>query len=440
MLPRVEVKIVNNGESSFETVTIRCLAVDVLNADGSKTDILDLFKERVYNSKNELVEFILQQLAEREPDIRKENINFTGEDVLEDDADTKNEDLYRNGSLYPYPMPEEVDIGDGAFTVYEWLRKLEKHQLEIDPEFQRHLVWNDTQKCRFIESVLLNIPLPPIYVNEDRSGKFIIVDGLQRTTTLRDFTAKEGGFRLKHLEVLKKLNEKSFRELDSKLQTKIEDKQLRIYIIKPSVPLQMVYDIFNRINTGGTQLNRQEIRNCIFIGKSTRLLKDLSERDFFKEAIDFGISPKRMKDREAILRFLAFHVFDYSNDYKGELDDFLGSTMKRINKMDDSKIEELKNDFERVMRLTYDFFGKRNFRLTMNNSKGRINIALMESIGNFFAHKEDGFLEKNKEKILRNYDRLLANKTFQESISLATGDKQRVKTRFELVEKILGDV
>ena len=304
MIPRVEVKVVNNSGS--EEANIRCLLVNVLNADGSETDVLDLFRERVFHSKSELMEDILRQVKLSGGDLQKGNVYFIGDDVLVDDADTAKEELYKNGSLYPYDMPEEVDIGNAEFSVFEWLRKLEKNQLEINPEFQRHLVWSDKQKCRFIESVLLNIPLPPIYVNEDTSGKFIIVDGLQRTTTLRDFTASE--FRLKHLEVLKNLNGKSFQDLDFKLQAKIEDKQLRIYIIKPKVPISMVYDIFNRINTGGTQLNRQEIRNCIFIGKSTRLLKELSEQDFFKEAIDFGISSKRMKDREAILRFFAIRL------------------------------------------------------------------------------------------------------------------------------------
>ena len=436
MIPRVEVKVVNNSGS--EEANIRCLLVNVLNADGSETDVLDLFRERVFHSKSELMEDILRQVKLSGGDLQKGNVYFIGDDVLVDDADTAKEELYKNGSLYPYDMPEEVDIGNAEFSVFEWLRKLEKNQLEINPEFQRHLVWSDKQKCRFIESVLLNIPLPPIYVNEDTSGKFIIVDGLQRTTTLRDFTASE--FRLKHLEVLKNLNGKSFQDLDFKLQAKIEDKQLRIYIIKPKVPISMVYDIFNRINTGGTQLNRQEIRNCIFIGKSTRLLKELSEQDFFKEAIDFGISSKRMKDREAILRFFAFHIFDYSLDYKVDMDEFLGNTMKAINQMDDEDIELLKTEFERVMRQTLDFFGKRNFRLPTTNSKGRINIALMESVGKFFAHKEDDFLEKNKDKILQNYDRLLADQAFQESISLATGDRQRVRARFELVEEILGDV
>ena len=132
----------------------------------------------------------------------------------------------------------------------------------------------------------------------------------------------------------------------------------------PSVPLAVVYDIFNRINTGGTQLNRQEIRNCIFIGESTKLLKQLSSKDYFKAAIGNGISSKRMKDQEAILRYLAFKIFDYKKDYKGDMSDFLENAMRKLNLMDKSQIDTYAKDFQEVMKLTYDFFGENNFRFS----------------------------------------------------------------------------
>ena len=101
------------------------------------------------------------------------------------------------------------------------------------------------------------------------------------------------------------------KELPGDYQTRIEDKKLYIYLIKTSVIVKVVYDIFNRVNTGGTTLQRQEVRNCIFSGKSTKLLKQLSEKEYFIKAIDNGVSPKRMKDREVILRYLAFKHLDY---------------------------------------------------------------------------------------------------------------------------------
>jgi hypothetical protein len=364
--------------------------------------------------------------------------NFLTE-VIEDDEDTQEIDAYGDGSIYPYDMPEEVDIREDPQTIFEWMRKLGRKQLITDPDFQRNLVWKPEQKARFIESVLLNIPLPPLYVNQTVNGKYIIVDGLQRTSTLEEYILKDA-FALQGLQVLTKLNGLRFSELSDELKTKIEDKKFFLYVIKPSVPLPMVYDIFHRINTGGTQLTRQEIRNCFYIGPATQLLKELSEQDYFKQAIGWGISDKRMKDREAVLRYLAFKLLDYKTDYKNDMDAFLGEAMKRINKMSKNKINELKQNFERVMKFAYDFFGERNFRLPTASTRGRINIALLESVSYFFSIKTDEFLQQNREKIQANYEHLLNNAEFIDAIRVSTGDTRRVINRFNLAQKILGNI
>jgi len=360
------------------------------------------------------------------------------QDVLVTDEDTSEADTYEGGAIYPYTMPEEVDIREDPQSVYEWARKLDRGMLIIDPEFQRNLVWKPEQKSQFIESVLVNIPLPPLYVNQRSDGKYIVVDGLQRTTTLIDFVKDQ--FALSELKLLKDLNGRRFTDLKPQEQARIEDRKLLIYVIKPSVPLPMVYDIFHRINTGGTQLTRQEIRNCFYIGKATRLLKELSEKDYFRRAIDNGISPKRMKDREAILRYLAFKLQDYKVDYKNDMDAFLGEAMKKINQMSLEEIESLKSDFERVMKRTYEFFGKNNFRLPTNSSRGRINIALMEAVSYFFSKKSDQFLDKHEQTIKVNFQHLLENAEFTNTVRFATGDKRRVIERFALAQQILGGV
>jgi hypothetical protein len=246
--------------------------------------------------------------------------NQLNEDIIVMDEDTPEDE--DGGGLYPYdPTKEDIDIREDPQTVFELIRKYKQGKLIIDPDFQRNLVWGIEQKSRFIESVILNFPLPPLYVNQSKDGKYIIVDGLQRTTTLYQFM-EDPKFELKGLKALPHLNGYTFdslAELEGDYQAKIEDKKLTLYTIRPSVSSKVVYDIFNRINTGGTQLNQQEIRNCIFSGKSTKLLKELSELDIFKQAIDYGISPKRMKDREVILRYLAFQIFDYKTDYEGDM-------------------------------------------------------------------------------------------------------------------------
>lgn len=360
------------------------------------------------------------------------------EDILVTDEDTLEADTYEDGSLYPYDMPEEVDIREDPQTVYEWIRRLDRGLLIIDPEFQRNLVWKPEQKSQFIESVLVNIPLPPLYVNQRNDGKYIVVDGLQRTSTLNDFVKDE--FPLSGLKLLGDLNGRKFSDLEPKEQARIEDRKLLIYVIKPTVPLPMVYDIFHRINTGGTQLTRQEIRNCFYLGKATRLLKHLSEQEYFRRAIDRGISPNRMKDREAILRCLAFRIQDYEVLYRNDMDAFLGEAMKTINQMSDDQLRLLEADFERVMNWSYKLFGAENFRLPTSSTRGRVNIALMEAVSYFFAEQSDEFIVEHRSAIVRNYHRLLENNEFIDAIRFSTSARKRVLTRFTLAQNILGDI
>jgi hypothetical protein len=360
-------------------------------------------------------------------------------EIIETDDDTEEEDLY-NGSLYPYPpAPEideiEVDVKEQPFSVFELARQYERNKLIINPEFQRNLVWKPKQKSQFIESILLNIPLPYLYLNQNSKGKYIVVDGLQRTVTICDFLKDK--FPLQELEALSWLNGKRFSELDENLQTRIEDQKIPCYTIRPSVPLKMIYDIFKRINTGGTQLNRQEIRNCIYLGKATRLLKELSSQDYFIKAIDSGIRSERMKDQEAVLRYIAFS-WCYE-DYNNDMDEFLGNVMKAIN-TEENDSERVKADFQRVMEWTYDFFGEKNFRIPTETSRGRINISVMESVGYFFSESDDESLEKYKNKIIANFERLINDPDYLDAVKTSTGDRKRVKTRFELAMSILGDV
>jgi len=368
-------------------------------------------------------------------------VDLQDEKIITFDSDTTEEDG-ESGGLYPYdPTKADIDIREEPQTVFELMRKYRQDRLIIDPDFQRNLVWKLEQKSMFIESIILNFPLPHLYVNQTIEGKYIIVDGLQRTTTLHQFVNNE--FALKGLQALEKLNGKKYsdlKELAGNYQARIEDKKLNLYIIKPSVPIKVVYDIFNRINTGGTNLQRQEIRNCIFLGKSTKLLKELSEHSSFKLAISNGISPTRMKDREVVLRYLAFKILGYKDEYKGDMSNFLESAMKKINLMGDESIENLKNDFFRVMELSFDFFKDKNFRLPTPKSRGTINIAIFESVSYFFSINTDSFLLKHKDVIKENFKKLLINVDYLDSVRYSTNIKTKVFNRFQLVQEILGDI
>lgn len=411
-------------------------------------------------SEQELISFLLSIVSSDSSDARTtitrrvktilswlEYIEIIKEDEesyrYNDKFDPTATDLNVEDSVYPSNYSQEVDIKEERFSVFELLRKIDQNKIRMNPEFQRNLVWKPYQKSQFIESIILNVPLPPFYFRKELDGKYTIVDGLQRTSTLNDFldSTSEQNFSLTGLNALPSLNGKYFVELSDELKTRIEDKSLLMYVLQPSVPMVVVYDIFNRINTGGTQLERQEIRNCIFIGHSTILLKRISENTIFKEAIDFGISPTRMKDREAILRCLAFQIFDYHKEYNNSMDEFLERAMKHINKMQDNQLKKLEIDFLEVLRMTTDFFGNINFRLPTDYSRGRINIAIMESVSHYFFHADKHVLNNNKEKIISKYENvLLRDEEYLGSVRYSTGSTSKVKIRFSKVHEILSSL
>lgn len=396
---------------------------------------LEALEGQVYHRYDEFKSILQGLLGGSYEQYKDVILNFV--EQIEGDEDTLDDD---SGSIYPYdPTKSDIDIREEPQTVYELVnRKWERGLIKM-PDFQRKFVWKLEQQSLFIESVLLNFPLPPLYINKDAKGNYLIVDGLQRITTLRRFLMDE--FRLKDLKAFPNLNNKNFSELknlDLDYQSKIEDKKLLVYLIQPSVPLSMVYDIFNRINTGGTQLARQEIRNCIYLGKSTDFLQKLASNDLFKTAIDYGISDNRAKDQEAILRFLSFQIFDYKLDYKNSMNDFVENTMKFINSnSSESDLKNLERKFNKAMKYTFSFFEKKNFRIPTKETRGRINIAIFETVAGFFAAKEEGFLEKNEKQIKANFSLLLNDSEYMDSVRFSTGDSRRVAVRFNNAFDIL---
>lgn len=348
---------------------------------------------------------------------------------------TDEETSIEEGSIYPLSYKNKLNIEDEHFSVYDYMHRLEEDMVKLDPDFQRKRVWNPTQNSRFIESIILNIPIPPIYLKMETDNYYVVVDGQQRTAALRDFI--QGKYALTDLEALSDLNGKTFnglKDYDKNITSRIQNKILNFYVLQPSVSMSMVYDIFNRINTGGTKLERQEIRNCIFIGKSTRLLKEISETEVFRKSIDYGVSTDRMKDRETILRCLSFVLFDFENQYNGSFENHLCKTMEFINKMTAIKCEHLKEKALETFRLTYSYFGRNNFRIPTECTRGRINIAVMESV--FYCFWE-GVTMPKKEAVNAFYA-LVRDEEYIDSVKSSTNQKSKVKTRFSKAKKAFG--
>lgn len=365
--------------------------------------------------------------------VRVENGKYIlndGEIEFDDDA---------KDGIYPIDIEDTIDIKDDKFSVFEYIRKVNDGKIVMNPDFQRNEVWTIEQKSQLVESTMMEIPIPAFYMKKDAQGRLIVVDGLQRTLALRDFL--NDSFRLYGLNALNKVNGYTCSEMrkDEKLSNliaRVEDRQLLFYVISKDTPMSIVYDIFNRINTGGTKLERQEIRNCIFIGHSTRLLKELSGEIAFKEAIDGGISAKRMKDREAALRCIAFTILDYKKTYVRSMDEFLERAMRKINKLSLVEVEDIKKRFLSIMKQTLHVFGMANFRIPSDYTRGRINIAVMETIYYVFYKKAELGQTIDNNLMRQSFQTLLKDSEYLDAVRNSTGSPYKVTTRFELARKI----
>ena len=220
----------------------------------------------------------------------------------------------------------------------------QKGRLLIQPNFQRHYVWDRQKATSLIESALLRIPLPVVYLAEEEDGKKSVIDGQQRLTSFFSFISgkfpdgKE--FKLGKMQVFHELKGKSFSDLSDEYQERIEECPIRtITFLKGSDP-ELKFNVFERLNTGAVALNDQELRNCIYRGKYNDLLKDLAADPDFKAILGIEGQEKRMLDVELVLRFAAFLNKTYLH-YKSPIKSFLNEEMRERQNLSDCKAEEL---------------------------------------------------------------------------------------------------
>jgi len=336
-----------------------------------------------------------------------------------------------------------VKISKEQFSIYDLKRQYDKRQnIIIDPDFQRNDVWNTKQKSELIESVLMGIPIPIMYFFEAKDGKRQVVDGRQRLNTFFSFI--DGKFKLNNLKILKEQNGKCFEDLEPLHQGMVEDYQLFVYVIQPPTSEKVKFDIFDRVNRGGTKLSHQEMRNALYQGKATKLLDHLVEFDCFKQATGNGINNKRMKDKYIVLRFLSFYML-YENwldniEYKSDIDDFLAKTMNFLNTLNDDRIEILEAIFQTAMQNSYNILGENGFRFAKTAKATKpITMALFEIMAYLFSDKDIGNLDKDlvKKEVEHLKYEFEQSGTFLSRIDSSTNVAYRFNKMKELRKKLL---
>ena len=378
---------------------------------------LDNFKEEL----SEVLEYFDQN-----------GIEIINEDV-EPDADASDDD----SKVIPFD-PSKIDIKMDKITVSSIISRIKNDELEFDSSFQRKSgLWNKKQKSQLIESIFLKIPLPAFYFDASDDDKWQIIDGLQRIGTIKEYVVDQS-FALTGMEFLKDLNGCKFEQLPRALQRRIEETNLNAYLVNPSTPKNVKFNIFKRINTGGLVLTTQEIRNALYQGQASEFLLKMSQSKEFKNATDYSLKTERMLDREFCLRFISFTQIDIEKEYT-VLDEFLNKGMDYLATVDSITLEKIYFDFEHVMKVSNQLFGKFAFRrLNTEERRGPVNKSLFEAWSLILirlSEVEINNLITKKSELRKVFTRLCDDYDFQNTIR--SSDKTSVKSRISKIQKMV---
>lgn len=295
------------------------------------------------------------------------------------------------------------------------------------PRFQRKYVWTDVLASRLIESILLNVPIPPCYLSQNEEFELDVIDGQQRLYSI--FRFLDNQFKLTSLEVLKELNGSRFFELSAKFQRQLKTHTLRCVLITNESHPEIKFDVFERLNTNTVPLNAQELRNCIYRGSLNDLLGDLSDDHRWLGILGRKFPDNRLRDEEIILRFFAFYTQGLGS-YRTPQKHWLNEVAKSGRRFSEAKIDELRNAWNRAIETSLAWFSMREcFRRPGSRS---INKALFDLVCLSAAQVETEIAREIAEDFRNTYFELLEDKEFQDLISRSIDHTRRTKRRFEI--------
>jgi len=336
--------------------------------------------------------------------------------------------------------PAEYDVATypADFTLEVLNDKWKSGDIEV-PKFQREFVWKQTQASKLIESFMVGLPVPSVFLyTERKTQKYLVIDGQQRLKSVFYFfegyfgsedKQKRGVFRLEGLSQKSRWYKKTFAEFDEPDQRKLKNSVLRAFIVQQLDPHDdtSVYHIFERLNTGGTLLTNQEVRNCVYGGKFNDLLNELNTNGDWRAILGRTKEDSRQKDKELMLRFFAMQGENLKK-YEKPLKDFLNKFMRRNRNPVEADLKRMRSDFESTCADVAEALGKKPFHI-----KAGLNSAVFDSVMSAFSsHSGD-----TPKDIAKRYEALVTNEGFLSLVRSHTTDDETVRKRFELADKSL---
>ncbi len=335
------------------------------------------------------------------------------------------------------PFKYSITSYGADYPIDSLVKRLNEGDIEIPP-FQRSYVWKFKQASRFIESLLLGLPVPGIFLSKEiGTQKLLVIDGQQRLKSLQFFY--NGKF-----EPLKKLFSLSiddsrfdgmtYEGLEEGDRRRLDDSILHATIVRQDEPTDdqsSIYKLFERLNTGGSLLTPQEIRACLYHGRFNEVLAEMNENSDWRAL--FGPVSTRMRDQELILRFLALHRNHH--EYRNPMKEFLNTFMANNRNPPESFVSDAKQVFADTVAFVRKWIGEDAFKPSK-----LVQAALFDSVMVAVANR---LLEKpilRPERLRNAYKSLLENERFRVAIETRTSDEERVNTRLELATKTLGEI
>lgn len=329
------------------------------------------------------------------------------------------------------------------------------------PEMQRKYVWGKSEASRFIDSILLGLPVPSIFLAKTKDEKRLIVDGYQRIMTVYDYVERgvfggdDKSFALTKSEMInEKWRGKTYKELSPESQRKIKNYPIHAIVFEQKHPQDDsgMYQVFERINTSGRALKPQEIRNCVYHGSFNRFLFELNKNDKWRKSLGTEREDSRMADMELILRILAFSDLENQSAIDNKrinLVRYLNDYMKTHCSLDEETAEDFKLKFQGVIEFFFDNLGTYAFRNGTPDERGKIKSfatkvhpAILDSLCaagiKYYQLHDNAFdLASEDPNMLERYKTLLENGEYQEAISKRTTDVDMIKKRISLASSIL---
>lgn len=301
--------------------------------------------------------------------------------------------------------------------------------------FQREYVWPRPKADRFIESLLLGLPVPGIFLVKEQSGRLLVLDGHQRLYTLRAYyQGVIHGIEYKLDNIQERFVGKSYRDLDVEDRRRLDDSIIHATVIRQDEPTEdqsSIYVIFERLNTGGVNLQPQEIRVALYHGEFVRVLRTLNDNEAWRSL--FGTKSKRLKDMEMILRFFAFYY--YADSYRSPMKDYLNRYMASNQDLNRQSEDELTEVFERTTAIIAETIGAKAFRPVR-----AVNAAVIDSVMTGVARRLAAGHIKRPNQLVASYEALLKNRGYMSAVETGTSQETNVTTRIKLATEAFASV